>query len=170
MFHVTVLSSKGFDYNQQKKLDSSIAKFEAVMNTDELKFRVLNFRCPIGERFEKNLGLTNEQVFNKLWAGEESYLPGSNHTADLYLVLKKQWKNPFSKNQPIGYSNLLEKEIYMYSWWFNNAEEYELAGHIAHEWAHKLGFEHTDVPTPLTNCSVPVAFGKIVEELVKGVK
>ncbi|CAN5449984.1 hypothetical protein BH09BAC3_BH09BAC3_32860 [soil metagenome] len=170
MFHVTVLSSTGFDYSQQKKLDNAVAKFEAVMNTDALKFRMLNFRCPIGERFEKNLGLTNEQVFHKLWAGEESYLPGSNHTADLYLVLKKKWKNPFSKNQPIGYSKLPDREIHIYSWWFNSAQDHELAGHIAYEWACKLGFENSNEPTPTTNCSVPVAFGKIVEELVKGVR
>jgi len=170
MFKVTVLASTGFDYNQQKKLDSSIRKFESVMNSGDLKSRILHYKCSLGMRFENNLGLTNQQVFEKIYAGEENYMPGSNRTADLYLVLVKKWKMPFASSQSIGFTLPNQKEIHTYTWWFNRAEDHQYAGYIAHEWAHKIGFDHSFDPTPTRNYSVPYAFGGIVEELAKGLK
>jgi hypothetical protein len=167
MFTVNLSSSSGFSPDQQETLFSALKKFETVMNSDELKNRILNFSNPLGNYFEDNLGLSNQQVFEKIFAGEEVYKIGTDYTADLFLILVPKRKPPFSRNPAIGYGRPKQKEIYTYSWWFNDIADYEYAGHIAHEWSHKIGFDHSFSPTPTRDFSVPYAFGNIVEELAK---
>jgi hypothetical protein len=154
MFKVKLASSTGFNEAQQKTMESSLKKFETVMNSDELKRKILEFTSPAGSQFEDNLGLNNQQVFEKLYAGEEFYTAGVDYTADLHLVLVKKSKPLFQRYPAIGYGNPGQKEIYTYSRWFRSAKDYEYAGHITHEWSHKVGFDHSFRPTASRDFSV----------------
>lgn len=167
MFKVTLSSQNGFNSPQQIILKNSLKKFEFVMNSKELKNRIVNFQSPLNNRFEDNLGLSNEQIFERIHTGEEVYEPGRDFEADLYLVLIKKRRPLLARNPAIGYGLPGQKEIYTYSWWFNKAKENDYAGHIAHEWAHKVGFDHSFSPSSTRNYSVPYAFGYMVEELCK---
>lgn len=167
MFKVCLASSSGFNPEQRITLQNALVKFEIVMNSDELRALILNFSCQLGKRFEDNLGLTNQQVFEKLYAGEEVYKTGVDYTADLHLVLAQKRKPFLRKNPAIGFGRPGQKEICTYSWWFNGIEDYEYTGHIAHEWSHKVGFNHSFRATSTRDFSVPYAFGNIVEELAK---
>lgn len=167
MFKVKLVYGSGFDSDQYKKLEKALAKFENVMNSDQLKNKILSFTCSLGNRFEDNLGLNNQQVFEKLYAGKEFYDSEIDYTADLYLYRVKKNKPLIRKNRAIGFGNPGENEIYTYSWWLDDATDSEYAGHIAHEWAHKIGFDHSFNNTNTRDFSVPYAFGNIVEELAK---
>jgi len=167
MFSVNLINHAGFSNGQEQKLISALKKFETVMNSDLLKQRILNFSSTLGNRFEDNLGLSNEQVFEKLYAGAEEYSPLADYEADLYLFLVKKRRPLLSRHPAIGYGIPGQKEIYTYTWWFNSAVDYDYAGHIAHEWSHKVGFDHAFNPTSTRNFSVPYAFGNIIEELSK---
>ncbi|TFF37218.1 hypothetical protein [Mucilaginibacter psychrotolerans] len=168
MFKVNLLSHDGYQFSDLEKLQKALSLFEAAMNTERLKSEIVNFSCVLGNKFEDNQGLSNQQVFEKLYAGEEHYAAGINFTADLILVLVKKRKPPFFILHPaIGFGMPGQKEINTYTWWFYRAELYELAGHFAHEWSHKLGFDHSYNPTPTRDFSVPYAFGYMVAEIAK---
>lgn len=167
MFTVNLASCSGFNPEQQKTLESALAKFQTVMNSDELRDNIINFSCSLGSQFEDNSGLTNQQVFEKLYAAEEVYKAGVDYSADLYLFLVKKRRPWFSLHPAIGFGRPLQKEIYTYTWWFDGIKDYEYAGHIAHEWSHKVGFDHSFNPTPTRDFSVPYAFGNIIEDLAK---
>ena len=167
MFKVNLSSHIGFNTAQQQIMYGAIKKFEQVMNSDELKNMILNYSCSLGNQFADNQNLSNQQIFEKIFAGEEDYQAGTDYTADLFLVLVPKRKPLFSRNPAIGYGRPKQKEIYTYSWWFNGTQDYEYAGHIAHEWSHKVGFDHSFGPTPTRDFSVPYAFGNIIEKLAK---
>jgi hypothetical protein len=167
MFKVNLVSQSGFTNSQQTFVKNALKKFEFVMSSKELKNRIINFQSPLNNRFEDNLGLTNEQVLEKIYAAEEIYTIDKDYEADLYLVLVKKRKPLFTRHPAIGYGMPGQKEIFTYSWWFSKATETEYAGHIAHEWAHKVGFDHTFELTPTRKYSVPYVFGDVVEELCK---
>ena len=81
---------------------------------------------------------------------------------DLYLVLLPQ-VNP----NVVGYGNPGNKEIYTYRNWFEQFTVAEYAGHITHEWCHKLGFDHSFQHNRKRKYSVPYAIGDLTEGLVE---
>src|SRR5687767_484852 len=166
MFTVNIVSIKGYTPSQEDFVEEALMKFEKVMNSEELKRRIVNFTCSLGRRFENNEGFSNEAIYDILYASAETYKNEIDNTADLYLELikkKKPWPTVIKTDPPIGFGKPGGKEIYTYSWWFDKATDWEFAGHIAHEWSHKLGFDHAPKPTPTRNYSVPYAFQHIVE-------
>jgi hypothetical protein len=170
MFKVKIVSIQGYLPSQIEFVETALEKFEKAMNSEELKRRVINYSCSLGNVFEDNEGFSNQAIFDILYASAEVYKTEIDNTADLYLELvkkKKPWPSFLFPNPAIGRSNPSEKEIYTYSWWFTKAQDWEYAGHIAHEWSHKLGFEHAHQPTPTRQYSVPYAFQHIVEAICK---
>jgi hypothetical protein len=165
MFTVNIQSLLGFNNTQEQFVHKAMKKFETVMNSAILKQRIIDFTCVLGQRFEDNQGLSNQQVYEKLIAAAETYNPSINFQADLFLNLKRKNKPWFSRNPAIGFGSPGTKEITTYTWWFNSATEPEYAGHIAHEWVHKVGFDHEFNPTATRPFSVPYAFGNIIEKL-----
>jgi len=173
MFTVNIISIKGYTPLQEKFARAALKKFESAMNSDELKDRMINFSCSLGNTFESNAGFSNRAIYDILYASAEVYHDVVDNTADLYLELvqkKKPWPAFLHPQPEIGYGNHREKEIYTYSWWLNQAKDWEFAGHIAHELSHKIGFDHTPHPTPTRKFSVPYAFQEIVESICRNYK
>jgi hypothetical protein len=170
MFKVKIVSIQGYLPSQIDFVENALEKFERAMNSDELKRRVVNFTSKLGNTFEDNEGFSNQAIFDILYASAEVYKTEIDNTADLYLELVKKnkpWPSLFFPNPSIGYSNPTQKEIYTFSWWFNQTSDWAYAGHIAHEWCHKLGFEHAHKPNATRQYSVPYAFQNIVESICK---
>lgn len=167
MFSVNIQYLSGYDESQEKFVKSAMGKFEKAMNSDLLKQKIIGFAGISGGGFEENTGLTNQQVYEKLMSGSEAYMPAANFSADLFLVLREADVPPLLSYPPIGFGLPGTKEIITYSWWFNTASEARYAGHIAHEWSHKVGFNHSFDFTPTRQFSVPYAFGNIIEELTE---
>ncbi|MEO5891962.1 MAG: hypothetical protein ABIQ31_17070 [Ferruginibacter sp.] len=168
MFSVKIQSLAGFNSTQEQFVKRAMHKFEAVMNTSLLKERILMFDTITGHGFEDNSGLTNREIYEKLMAGSETYNPEKKFQADLFLILEENHSPFFSLNPAIGFGLPGSKEITTYTWWFDKASEARYAGHIAHEWSHKVGFDHSFEPTSVRQFSVPYAFGNIIEELTTG--
>lgn len=139
MFPINLQSLAGFSSEQQKFAGRAMDKFRSAMNSDTLKQKIIGFICSLGHRFENNLGPTNQHVYEKLMTGSETNKAEANFAADLFWVLKKKNKPLFSRNPAIGFGLPGSKEITTYTWWFKNVSESDYAGHIAHEWSHKVG-------------------------------
>ena len=173
MFSVNIVSINGYSQHEEKFARAALAKFEMAMNSEDLKNRIINYSCSLGQVFESNAGFSNKAIFDILYASVEVYNDAIDNTADLYLELvqkSRPWPPLLNQHAEIGYGNHKEKEIYTYSWWFNQAKDWEYAGHIAHELSHKIGFDHDPSPTPTRDFSVPYAFQHIVESICKGYK
>jgi len=82
---------------------------------------------------------------------------------NLYLTLE-----PGGTRSTIGFGLPTDEWIHTYQAFFDDATESELAGHFAHEWCHKIGFEHAMYAWQDKNrdSSVPYAIGKLVESLI----
>ncbi len=170
MFYVNIISMKGYSAADQKFVRAALAKFEEAMNSSQLKERIMNYTCSLGQVFESNAGFSNKAIYDILYASVEVYNDTMNNTADLYLELiqkKRPYPSFLLSSLEAGYGNHMEKEIYTYSWWFNQAKDWQYAGHIAHELSHKIGFDHDPRPTATRKFSVPYAFQSIIESICK---
>jgi len=159
MFKVKLQAKHGYDTAEyQAKIQKAISVFEKVVNSEEFKEEVLNYEFRGKKQFVDNLGLSNQQVYNKILAGAE-YGTKADNKADLFLFLDKRQRNG------IGYTYPGCNNIYTYEWFFKQAEVNEFAGHIAHEWCHNLGFDHDFRRTRKCKHSVPYAIGNIIVKL-----
>ncbi len=129
-----------------------------MVNSDKFKKRVLEFTFRRKKQFVDNLGLSNQEILDKILSGAEINSQADNE-ADLYLFLDKRQRNI------IGYTYKGSNNIYTYEWFFKQAEVNEFAGHIAHEWCHNLGFDHDFWKTRKRKYSVPYAIGNIIVEI-----
>lgn len=84
-----------------------------------------------------------------------------NYVADLELVIDRR-----NKRSVLGYTYPDTTKQWMYSWLLSTTYQ-RVAGNLAHEWAHKLGFTHTYRNTPNRKHSVPYAVGDFVAGIVR---
>ena len=135
--------------------------FEQAINSKFFKEKILNHTYKNKPRFIYNNGLSNQEIFDKIISGAESLNPDVDYEADLYLNLDKSPR----RGRTIGYTNENTNHIYTYETWFDDKPIYEYSGHIAHEWCHKLGFEHQKNPSKKRQYTVPYAVGNLIREI-----
>jgi len=155
---VKPMQVSGFDATSRKKLDQAFALIEKVVNSEEFKLRVLNFKNRKGERaFASNQGLTNEEIYQKFMEGRETLQPTTpgemNYFVSMYY---SRW------SRVIGYTNPNTSVIYVNWKYFGGFTPAQVAANLVHEWTHKIGFDHTSAAE---YDSAPYAIGYIVEEL-----
>jgi hypothetical protein len=148
----------GFQGDSLKKMNDALKLLEVVVNSDEFRDRVINFKNSIGVRaFASNKGMTNEEIFDSFMEGRETLQPNTPGEMNFFLNLyHKRW------SKVIGYTSP-ETNIININWkFFRNFALSDVAGNLAHEWAHKIGFDHRSASE---RDSVPYAIGYIVEDL-----
>jgi hypothetical protein len=151
-------SVQGFNSQSQLKLKRAFDVLEVVLNSQEFKHRIVNFKNSQGEaKFASNAALSNEEIFMALMEGRETLQPDTPGEMNLYLKL---YNNPFSR--VIGWTSPQINTIHINWKYFRKYGPHEVAGNLAHEWAHKLGFDHRSASE---HDSVPYAVGYIVIEL-----
>lgn len=166
MLKIEVKAMTGYENANATKLMESIAKMEKVINTEDFKNRVRDFTMPNGSKtfffrpWQKKF--SNTQVLNLILAATEEYEGGQKGVIDLYLHLE-----PGGDGSVVGYGNEGDKWINTYAHAFADMEQHEVAGHIFHEWLHKIGFVHDFLDLPKRKYSVPYAVGEILEELAE---
>lgn len=138
--------------------------FAKVFNMAEFRTSVLDFSWNGKNEFANNNGLSNEEVFNKLFSGEEIADPSQNFTADFILQAYSKW---WPLGSAVGFTDADAGKIYTKWHFIKNAEIKELAAHYAHEYCHCIGFEHDYDNTPERPFSVPYAIGDIVENIIE---
>jgi hypothetical protein len=171
MFTVNVINTTGFSAETLDKVTKAKEAIGKVFNSDIFKDAVLNFQFDGEETFYYRRTIfgnlidhayTNQEVFDILMKGNESPGNSSASSMDLYLVLLQE-VNP----NVVGYGNPGSKEIYTYRNWFETFTVAEYAGHITHEWTHKLGFSHSFHHNRKRKYSVPYAIGDLIEAFIE---
>jgi hypothetical protein len=155
---VKAMKINGFNGECLKKLEIAFSVMEEVVNSEEFKERVINFKNRQGQRkYASNKGLSNEQIYETFMEGREILQPDTPGEMNFYLRL---YHNRWSR--VIGYTSPNTNMISVNWKFFRNYRPNDVAGNLAHEWLHKLGFDHTSAAE---HDSVPYAIGYIVEEL-----
>lgn len=158
--HLAVKGMKieGFEGKSLEKLQLAFKVLEEVVNTEEFKDRVINFKNSKGIRqFASNKGLTNEQIYAHFMEGRETLQQNTPGEMNFYLKLyNKSW------SRVIGYTSGNTNVININWKYFKNFAPAQVASNLAHEWTHKIGFDHKSAKE---HDSAPYAIGYIVEDM-----
>jgi hypothetical protein len=153
----------GFSGADTAKIKQAADIVERVLNSEQFHQAVVNFTYEGEPQFVQNNGLSNEQIYQTLMAGRETYNGVDDHVANLDLNL---YTPPFYKKwSVVGYGYPGQPEIFMNWYYFDSFSIAEVAGNVAHEWCHKLGFDHDYKRTARRPYSVPYGIGGLVQQL-----
>lgn len=157
---VKPMQVENYDANSLAKLNKAMAVLEKVVNTVEFKERVINFRNSKGERaFASNNGLSNEQIYEIFMDGRETLQQNTPGEMNFFL---KMYNRPWSK--VIGYTSG-DTNVINTNWkYFKTFTPDNVASNLAHEWTHKIGFDHKSAAE---HDSAPYAIGYIVGQMAK---
>lgn len=151
---------KGFDSISLDKMHTAMSQLEQVVNSQEFKDRVINFKNRDGVRaFKSNKDLTNEEIYTIFMEGRETLQPNTPNEMNFYLKL---YNKPWSR--VVGYTSATTNVININWKFFRNFESSSVAANLAHEWTHKIGFDHKSAAE---SDSAPYAIGRIVGELAE---
>ncbi|SDF14157.1 hypothetical protein SAMN05216464_11396 [Mucilaginibacter pineti] len=156
---------QGLTADREVKMREALATFEKIMNDPAFQAELLKKSFAYDIPDDPNSSLTTRQVAEKLYRGSEWYQPADDNTANIYWEIKKRAKivTVFTRHPAIGYGLPSDTTIYTYTWWFDDSRhKADLVGHIAHEWSHKLKFDHLTAPHAGRELTVPYAFGDLV--------
>lgn len=155
---VKPMKVEGFSGTSEAKLEKAFEVVEKVVNSEEFKNRVLNFKNTKGERaFASNKGLTNEEIYAQFMDGRETLQQDTPNEMNFYLKLyNKSW------SKVVGWTNPTINTININWKFFKNYKANEVAGNLAHEWTHKIGYDHKSAAE---HDSAPYAIGYIVREM-----
>lgn len=153
----------GFSRSQDEKVQAASALIRQIVASEEFKQKVLNYTFQGKKQFFDNLGLTNEEIYQKIMEGSEKMTGlGKNATMDLELELYTD-----HESNTIGYTYPNIVRVFMNRKYFNKFRPYEVADNMMHEWLHKIGFDHSVKVTPERRHSVPYAIGYIVKAMAR---
>lgn len=160
VFTVKVENTNYSKYEGAKaKLDQAEKLIDLVMNSKEYEEEVLNFTHKGVKTFYSNNGLTNAQIYEKLYAGAEALIPAVNYQLDLKVTMY------YSNNKTVGYT-YPSSMIVNTNWKFHkNYQPCRIASNIVHEWTHKMGFGHSSNYTSNRDFTVPYGHNDIIERL-----
>ncbi len=148
----------GFSKDGLLKLQEAFSLLEDVVNSEEFKDRVINFKNSKGKRaFASNNNMTNEEIFEAFMEGRETLQMDTPGEMNFYLQL---YNRPWSK--VIGYTSQNTNVININWKYFKNFEPHEVASNLAHEWTHKIGFGHKSAKE---HDSAPYAIGYIITDI-----
>lgn len=117
----------------------------------------------IVEEFRWNNDLEREGIYDLLMAGEEALSEeGKDGEADIVLELDKR-----NKRGVLGYTYANTSKQWIYNWFFREGDIWDVAGNLAHEWTHKMGFGHEWRYNYYRQFTVPYAVGYFVRDYAK---
>lgn len=148
-----------FSAEHEKKVRDAVALIKRVVTSDEFRRRVLEHHYHGERTFVDNLGLSNEEIYQRIIDGAELLHPERNGKMDVQLELYHQ------NSTTIGYTYPHTSRIWMNTKYFSTYTSLQVADNLFHEWMHKLGFDHATKYSISRKFSVPYALGYLVEEL-----
>lgn len=158
--HLSVkgMDIQGFDAVSLEKMDKAFEVLEIVVNSEEFKNKVLNFVNTQGKtEFASNKGLSNAQVYSIFMEGRETLQQNTPGEMNFYLKLYNK-----RSSKVIGWTNGDINTININWKFFKGFKPSDVAGNLAHEWTHKIGFDHKSAAE---HDSAPYAIGYIVREM-----
>ena len=144
-----------FSASHKKKVYTAVGMIKRVLRSDEFKQEILE------ARFTDTMGLTNEEIYEKIIQGSEKLSPKVDYEMDVIL------ETFYADAVTVGYTMTGSQKVYMNRKFLHRHSPVEVTTNIMHEWLHKLGFDHDVEDTPSRRHSVPYSVGYIVRELAK---
>lgn len=152
-----IFSLGKFTEYQKSVMREAVVRTKAALETPEFKLWIASF--PFSPNW--NRGNSNLKIYQNLIQGKEILSP--------YNVIDNEWDVFYSSYT----STYLQRNVLAYTssdtkWIFFNlrnfSSNYEtavrtLAGNIAHEYMHKIGYSHSSNSTPERPFTVPYAIG-----------
>lgn len=154
----------GFSANENANIKKSFEVIEAVINSEEFKNKVLNYKAgPDGFGYTSNRAMSNSKVYEFLMSGQE-VLGGENTLGEMNFDMKRYWSSWFTR-KVIGYTSIGKSNtIYANERRYKSFDSVDMASNITHEWIHLMGFYHDNAAD---HDSVPYAVGYMVEDLAR---
>ena len=150
----------GFSKSRETKIYDATDVIRKVVSSPEFKDEVLGHTYQGKRAFADSKGLSNSEIYKKIFEGAEKLTPEKNNTMDLDVELFTDLKSV-----TIGFTKTNSSRIWINTKYFNSLDVESVAANLMHEWLHKLGFTHDVSATVKRNFSVPYAVGRIVARL-----
>lgn len=177
MLKIKLESHNGYVAENLQKLKDALSLLETVVNGNEFKQKVLNFKSDKtdGGTYHfimytkwrsKRIDLkryTNQEIYDKLMLGNQTV--GNDNIIIYNLSLEHG-----SGGSTVGYTDK-NGNIHTYEGDFNEMSIGQMAAHLYHEYTHTVDFEHSpsNRNDQLRDCySVPYAIGNFIEILTTG--
>ena len=167
MFKAHGDSIVGLTAEREQQMKAALHIFELVMNDTAFQRALLNTKFVFDVPNDPNINLSTLQIVSKIYAGKEFYKPMEDNVANVHWIIVKKRRPIFTRHPALGEGAEDGVEIFTYTWFFDSGDIAEITGHIAHEWSHKIGFEHAFHPHPGRDDTVPYAFGYLVRDFAK---
>jgi hypothetical protein len=147
------------DVTRKDKLERSIQLLETILNHTLFRQRVLAYTYKGVKAFVDNEGQSNEIIFQTILDASENLTPGKDHTINVQLTFY------YSSSSTVGYTTVTTRLIKINTKFFDQYSHSEVAGNLAHEWMHKLGYDHASHYSESRDHSVPYAIGYLVADM-----
>lgn len=171
------LEYSNFNDEEVDKLIKAAEHFIKAINSKEFKNFILNFgyeskicsgrfwnkKCVSVNipNFKDNNDKSNMEIYNHLMTGKEVLSNDSDKEIDIEIILDRR-----NKKGVLGYTYANTTRQWIYNSFFRSGSIEDIAGNIAHEWTHKMGYTHDFRYTPTREYSVPYAVGYFVRDYV----
>jgi hypothetical protein len=141
---------------QAAKLATAAKLLATIINSQEYRQAVLDHRYGSRLAFDSSLGLSNAQVYEKIFRGAERLGPAVDYEMDLIVTMYRK------SNSVVGWTNGKILIVNTNSKFHDKYTACQVAGNLLHEWMHKLGFDHKSASS---SESVPYAQNRFVKRL-----
>lgn len=177
---INLKTGNNFSEEQLGKISHAAFLLERVFNSQEFQDEVINYKrmrtvCTGFWRWKKcetvedgkgfywdgnGRTLTEpNQVLGVIFQGAEELSPVIDGEADINIDL--------GQGRAVGYTYANSPWQWINQWFLDSASAADIAGNIAHEYMHKLGFSHAYRSHDMRQHTVPYAIGYIVNRLAK---
>lgn len=179
MLKVSLKLSGNETQAQRQKLERAAELMEKSINSVRFKNEVLEYSrtewWSTGKLWWKKwhsrkvkgfaeCSMSTEEVLSVIMSGAEDLSPEKDKEADIQVEVA------VGSRGVIGWTNPHTPIQWISSWFINDSEvdSHEIAGNLAHEWMHKLGFDHAFNSYSGREHTVPYAVGYLVEKISRG--
>lgn len=159
---ITFNSLEGFTDREIAKLERAKDILLKVINSADYRQAVLNadFSGETSEWATK----ANKEILEHILSGAEILLPVKDNEVDLSVeAFNPNW---FQRNI-VGFTYPNTVTQWVSRKYLGLMSDAALAGHLFHEWLHKMGFDHDRLPTAKRRRSVCYVHNEIIEALAK---
>lgn len=154
----------GYTTSERAKLDQATKLIGDVLNSREFRDAVLS-NTYAGKPGFADETKSPQEIYAAIRAAKENFTSEADGEVDLNVNLKTfSW----FQRKTVGYTTPDSDTITTNRRFFSGYDAPEVAGHLAHEWLHKLGFEHDFQATADRPYSVPYKLGDLIERLARG--
>ena len=144
---------------RKDKLERSIQLLENVLNSKIFRERTEAYTYNGEKTFVDNKDQTNAMIFQAIQNASETLTPGNDHMVNVQLTFYR------ASNSTVGYTTPTTRLIKINLKFFDQYSLSEVAGNLAHEWTHKLGYTHASRHNSARPHSVPYAVGYMVRDI-----